>query len=111
MESSRDRQYLIFLKEFFDETTCWICFRNRARRFLYGRAADRAYRVCRQQVLRQVFKNGRSDGIQVQVRLHQAMLQDGLGQVQGRLHEALLQEGVVFSLSTLDEYPGGVDPF
>ncbi len=111
VESCRDRQYALFLKEFLDETTCWIYFRSLARRSLYGRAADRADRVCRQQVLRQVFKNGRPDGIQVQDRLHQAMLQDGLGQVQGRLHEALLQEGVVVALSTLDEYAGGVNSF
>ncbi len=79
VESCRDRQYLVFLKEFLDETTCWICFRSRTRRFLYGRAVDRADRVCRQQVLRQVFKNGRPDGIEVQARLHQAMLQEDVG--------------------------------
>ena len=111
VESYRDRQYLLFPKEFLDETTRWIHSRNLARRFLYGRAADRADRVCRQQVLRQVFKNGRPNGFEVQVRLHEAMLQDGLGEVQGRLHEAMLQEGVVLSLSTLDEYSGVVNPF
>ncbi|MCH8243169.1 MAG: hypothetical protein IH897_11255 [Planctomycetes bacterium] len=102
VESCRDKQYLLFLKELSDETTCWIYFCNLARRFLHGRAADRADRVCRQQVLLQVLKGGRPDGIQVQARLHQAMLQDCLGQVQARLHEAMLQEGVVVSLSTLD---------
>ena len=102
MESCRDKQYLLFLKERSDETTCWIYFRNLARRFLYGRAADRADRVCQQQVLLQVLKSGRPDGIQVQARLHQAMLQDCLVQMQGRLYEAMLQEGVDVSLSTLD---------
>ncbi len=118
VESCRERQYLLFLKEFLDETTCWIYFRNFARRFLYGRAADRADRVCQQQVLRQLPKNGKPDGIQgqarlrqavrqkglgaMQARLQQAMRQDGRGQVQARLHQALLQEGVVVSLSTLD---------
>lgn len=126
VESCRDRQYLLLLKEFLDETTCWICFRNFARCFLYGRAADRADRVCQQQVLRQMHKNGKPGGIQVQTRLHQGMLQEGLGalqarlqqamwqeglgQVQARLHQAMLQEGVVVSLSTLDGI-GGVNLF
>ena len=98
VESCRDKQYLVFLKELSDETTCWIHFCNLSGRFRHVRAADRPDRVCQLQVL----NGGRADGIQVQARLHQAMLQDCLGQVQGRLHEALLQEGVVVSLSTLD---------
>lgn len=98
VESCRYKRYLLFLKELPDETTCWIYSRNLARRFLYGRAADRADRVCQLQVL----NGGRADGIQVQARLHETLLQDGLGQVQAWLHQALLQEGVVVSLSTLD---------
>ena len=90
LESCRYKQYLLFLKELSDETTCWIYFRNLSRRFQHGRAVDRADRVCQLQVL----NGGRSDGIQVQARLHQALLQDGLGEVQGGLHEALLQEGL-----------------
>ncbi len=86
VESCHDKRDLLFLKELSDETTRWIYFRNLARRMLYGRAADRPDRVCQLQVL----NRGRPDGIQVQARLHEAMLQDGLGQVQGRLHEALL---------------------
>ena len=107
VESRRDKQYPLFLKELSDETTCWIFFCNLPRRFLHGRAADRPDRVCQLQVL----NGGRADGIQVQARLHEALLQEGLGQVRAWLHEALLQEGVVLSLSTRDEYSGGVDLF
>lgn len=54
-------------------------------------------------------KIGRPDGIEMQARLHQAMLQDGLGQVHARLHEAMLQEDVAVCFSTFDESSGGAD--